>query len=153
MNRRRFIYSSISCAALAATPIKLTAAEKGARKPRIPIGFLGATYSHGPDKIKLAMPSPDWEFVGVCEASDVGRQACAKLGATHLRSIYLDIVSPLAEAMRFALDFSGADKLLFSSDHPWVQPREILDPLRSLKLSANHENLILRDNARQLFHL
>jgi predicted TIM-barrel fold metal-dependent hydrolase len=51
------------------------------------------------------------------------------------------------------LDFSSADKLLFASDHPWVQPKEILEPLRSLKLPANTETLILRGNAHQLFRL
>ena len=71
----------------------------------------------------------------------------------YLRSIYMDIVSPLPEAMRFALDFSSPDKLLFSSDHPWVQPKEILDPLRSLNLPAATEAKILSGNARQLFKL
>ena len=55
--------------------------------------------------------------------------------------------------MRFALDFSSADKLLFSSDHPWVQPKEILDPLRSLNLPAATEANILSGNARKLFQL
>jgi len=55
--------------------------------------------------------------------------------------------------MRFAHDFSGADKLLFSSDHPWVQPREILDPFRSLALQASTEERILSNNARRLFQL
>jgi predicted dehydrogenase len=59
----------------------MAAADSVAAKPRLPIGFLGATYSHGPDKIKLAMASPDWELVGVCEASDAGRRTCEELGA------------------------------------------------------------------------
>jgi predicted dehydrogenase len=80
MNRREFLQTSLSCAALAVAPPSIAAAGTLAAKPRIPIGFLGATYSHGPDKIKLALSSPDWEFVGVCESSDAGRQACAKLG-------------------------------------------------------------------------
>ena len=61
-------------------PLAMRVAEATA-KPRIPIGFLGATYSHGPDKIKLAMTSPEWEFVGVHETAEAGRQACDKLGA------------------------------------------------------------------------
>jgi predicted TIM-barrel fold metal-dependent hydrolase len=65
----------------------------------------------------------------------------------------MDIVSPLPEAMRFALDFSGPDKLLFASDHPWVQPKEILDPFFSLKLPAATEQKILFGNARKLFRL
>jgi predicted TIM-barrel fold metal-dependent hydrolase len=82
-----------------------------------------------------------------------GPQNLQRKPSEYLRSIYMDIVSPLPEAMRFALDFSSADKLLFSSDHPWVEPREILDPLRSLKLPAADEQKILFGNARQLFGL
>ena len=82
-----------------------------------------------------------------------GPQNLQRKPSEYLRSIYMDVVSPLPEAMRFALDFSSADKLLFSSDHPWVQPKEILDPLRSLHLPAATEAKILRGNARQLFRL
>lgn len=82
-----------------------------------------------------------------------GPQYLQRKPSDYLRSIYLDIVSPLPEAMRFALDFSGPDRLLFSSDHPWVQPREILDPLLSLRLPAASEAKILAGNARALFRL
>ncbi|MFM1747788.1 MAG: hypothetical protein RLZZ188_1454 [Verrucomicrobiota bacterium] len=82
-----------------------------------------------------------------------GPQNLQRKPSDYVRSIYLDVVSPLPEAMRFALDFSGPDKLLFSSDHPWVQPKEILDPLLSLKLPAVTEQKILSGNARKLFNL
>lgn len=82
-----------------------------------------------------------------------GPQHLQRKPSDYVRSIYLDIVSPLPEAMRFAVDFSGPDRLLFSSDHPWVQPREILDPLLSLKLPAATEAKILSGNARTLFRL
>jgi predicted dehydrogenase len=81
MNRREFLQTSLSCAALAAAPASANAVGTGKDKARIPIGFLGATYSHGPEKIKLAMTSPDWECVGVCDASEAGKQTCEKLGA------------------------------------------------------------------------
>jgi predicted TIM-barrel fold metal-dependent hydrolase len=71
----------------------------------------------------------------------------------YLRNIYMDIVSPLPEAMRFAVDFSGPDRLLFSSDHPWVDPMLILQTLRGIKLSADDEKRILSANARELFGL
>ncbi len=78
MNRRHFL-------SIAATAYAVLTASKSPRAAeasrRIPIGFFGATYSHGPDKIKLAMKSPDWEFVGVCESSAAGRQTCEKIGA------------------------------------------------------------------------
>jgi predicted dehydrogenase len=76
MNRRQFFLTG-AAAGFAAN--RMLAAE--AAKPRIPIGFLGATYSHGPPKIKIAMISPDWDFVGVCDSSPAGREACAKSGA------------------------------------------------------------------------
>lgn len=82
-----------------------------------------------------------------------GPQNLRRKPSEYLRSIHMDIVSPLPEAMRFALDFSGADRLLFSSDHPWVQPAEILGPLRSLGLSVEVESKILSGNARRLFRL
>lgn len=75
MNRRHFLH--IGAVSILAGRSLLAQAPKA----RIPIGFLGATYSHGPPKVKIAMTSPDWEFVGVCEASEAGREACAKLGA------------------------------------------------------------------------
>ena len=82
-----------------------------------------------------------------------GPQHLRRSPSEFLRSIHMDLVSPLPEAMRFALDFSSSDKLLFSSDHPWVQPKEILDPFRSLNLPAATEAKILSGNARQLFKL
>jgi aminocarboxymuconate-semialdehyde decarboxylase len=82
-----------------------------------------------------------------------GPQNLERKPSEYLRSIHMDIVSPLAEAMRFAVDFSGPRKLLFSSDHPWVQPRDILEPLRSLDLPVADQRRILGDNARELFRL
>jgi predicted TIM-barrel fold metal-dependent hydrolase len=45
----------------------------------------------------------------------------------------------------------GVDGLLFSSDHPWVDPKLILDGFRSLALPRADEEKILQANARQLF--
>jgi len=53
--------------------------------------------------------------------------------------------------MRFAYDFMGPDRLLFASDHPWVEPGLILQNLLSLKLPRGDEKKILSENARRLF--
>ncbi len=82
-----------------------------------------------------------------------GPQNLERKPSDYLRDLWFDIVSPLPEALRFALDFSGSDKLLFSSDHPWVEPREILEPLASLGLDAIKRDQILANNARALFRL
>ena len=80
-----------------------------------------------------------------------GPQNLKRKPSDYVRSIYMDIVSPLPEAMRFALDFSGPDRLLFSSDHPWVQPQQIIDPFLSLKLPEPIQAKVFSGNARRLF--
>lgn len=82
-----------------------------------------------------------------------GPQHLKKKPSDYLREIFMDVVSPLPEAMRFALDFTSADKLLFASDHPWVDAPEILGPLLQLGLPAETEAKILGGNARRLFKL
>lgn len=71
----------------------------------------------------------------------------------YLRQVWFDIVSPLPEAIRFAYNLLGPERLLFASDYPWVQPDIILDALRSLRLPPAHETAILHGNARRLFRL
>jgi len=82
-----------------------------------------------------------------------GPKYLTKAPSAYLRQVYLDIVSPLPQAMRFAYDFMGADRLLYASDHPWVDPKLILDGLRSLSLPRADEEKILGGNARKLFRL
>ena len=111
-------------------------------------------------KLKLVCPHLGGTLPYICGRMDHqitvlkrGPQNLQRKPSDYLRDIYMDIVSPLPEAMRFALDFSSADRLLFSSDHPWVQPQEILGPLHSLRLDARSEAKILGENARELFTL
>jgi predicted TIM-barrel fold metal-dependent hydrolase len=111
-------------------------------------------------RLKLVCPHLGGTLPFICGRMDHqlhvlkrGPQNLERKPSEYLRSIYMDIVSPLPEAMRFALDFSSADRLLFSSDHPWVQPAEILEPLRSLQLSPADEAKILAENAQRLFSL
>ncbi|HVZ65662.1 MAG TPA: amidohydrolase family protein [Lacunisphaera sp.] len=71
----------------------------------------------------------------------------------YLRRVWFDIVSPLPEAIRFACDLLGTERLLFASDHPWVEPAVILDALRGAGLPPAVEAAILHGNARRLFRL
>lgn len=82
-----------------------------------------------------------------------GPRTLKKAPSEYLKQVYLDIVSPLPLAMRFGYDFVGPDKLLFASDHPWVDPQLIVGHLQSLKLPAGDERKIYCDNARKLFKL
>ncbi len=71
----------------------------------------------------------------------------------YLKQVWLDTVSPNPLAIKYGLEFSGTDKMLFSSDHPWVEPQLIIDGVSSLKLSAADQNRIYTVNARGLFNL
>lgn len=71
----------------------------------------------------------------------------------YLRRVWFDIVSPLPEAMRFACDLLGTERLLFASDYPWVQPEVILHAFDSLALPPAPRDAILHGNARRLFRL
>ena len=82
-----------------------------------------------------------------------GPKNLTRAPSEYLKQIWLDIVSPLPLAMRFAYDFMGADRLLCASDHPWVEPELILHNFRSLKLPPADEKKILGENARKLFAL
>src|SRR5581483_5076866 len=71
----------------------------------------------------------------------------------YLRQVWFDIVSPLPLAMKFAYEFMGPDKLIFASDHPWVDPGFILGLFKSLRLPESVERKILFGNAKRLFKL
>jgi len=71
----------------------------------------------------------------------------------YLRQVWLDVVSPQPLAMKFAYEFMGADRLLFASDHPWVEPRLIRDALGSLRLPRPELEAIFTTNASKLFKL
>ncbi len=71
----------------------------------------------------------------------------------YLRSIYIDAVNALPAVIRFGIDLVGPERMLYSSDHPWVDPKLIIDNVRSLNLPADQEALIFHDNARRLFSL
>lgn len=70
MNRRSFVKSSVSVAALSAFPAGLAAmaAPQGA-KARIKIGFLGMAHSHAMGKLKVVKESAEFDLIGIAEES------------------------------------------------------------------------------------
>jgi predicted TIM-barrel fold metal-dependent hydrolase len=65
--------------------------------------------------------------------------------------VYLDLVSPSALAMRYAYDFQGPDRLLFGSDHPWVEIGMLLGLIEGLEIPEQDRAKILGGNAQRLF--
>ena len=68
-------------------------------------------------------------------------------------NVYLDTVNVLPTVIRFGYDYVGADRLLFATDHPWVEADITVNNLRSLNLPPEDEAKIMRDNAKKLFKL
>lgn len=82
-----------------------------------------------------------------------GADHIRKAPSEYLKQVWFDTVSPLPMAIRYAIDFGGADQMLYSSDHPWVDPKLIAGNVESLKLAPEQEAQIFSGNARRLFNL
>ncbi len=82
-----------------------------------------------------------------------GAEHIRKPPSEYLRKVYFDTVSPIAMAIRYGYDFVGPERLLYASDHPWVDPKMIATQVQSLRLPSQHEEMIFAGNARKLFRL
>jgi predicted dehydrogenase len=149
INRRRFFQT----AGLGIVAANLRGAA-GAKR-RIRIGFLGATYSHGPPKIKIAMTSPDWEFVGVCEDSKVGRDTCAKLGAKLIsrrelfeRAEVVAVESDVPDHAPQALLALKAGKHVHLEKPPALR----IDEMREIVAIAREKKLLLQTGFMWRYH-
>ena len=95
----------------------------------------------------------DWAHRSPDDGAEAGRGEHRKAPSEYLNQIWLDTVSPIALAIRYGCDFVGTDRMLYASDHPWVDPGLIAGQLQSLKLPASDEAKIFSGNARRLFRL
>jgi predicted TIM-barrel fold metal-dependent hydrolase len=82
-----------------------------------------------------------------------GAENITKAPSEYLKHIYTDAVSPIAMAIRYGVDFFGSDRMLYSSDHPWVDPKLIVSLIKSLNLPAEQQHNIFGGNAKTLFKL
>lgn len=82
-----------------------------------------------------------------------GAENIRQAPSEYLKRVYFDTVSPIPMAIRYGIDFAGVDQMLYSSDHPWVDPSLIAGHVESLKLSAADEAKVFTSNARKLFNL
>lgn len=82
-----------------------------------------------------------------------GREHIRKPPGEYYRNVYLDVVSPSAQAMRYAYEFSRPDRLIFGSDHPWVKIGTILEHLERTGIPAADRARILGENAGRLFRI
>jgi predicted TIM-barrel fold metal-dependent hydrolase len=88
--------------------------------------------------------------------TEVMKRGCENISrpvSEYYDRVYLDAVSPSALAIRFAYDFAGADRMLFGSDHPWVDIGLFVELIEGLDISAEERERIWSGNARELFRI
>ena len=73
--------------------------------------------------------------------------------SAYLRRIYLDTVSPSVESLQYAYQYSGADRLLFGTDHPWVDMPRFVGLIEEMPISETDKAQIFSENAIKLFDL
>jgi len=72
--------------------------------------------------------------------------------SVYYQRVYLDMVSPSLLAMRFAYDFAGPERLLFGSDHPWVDIKSFIKLIEEMDIPPEDKNKIFGLNAQRLFN-
>jgi aminocarboxymuconate-semialdehyde decarboxylase len=82
-----------------------------------------------------------------------GAENIRKAPSEYLKQVWLDTVSPLAMAIRYGIEFVGSSRMLYASDHPWVDPKMIAARVEGLGLTAAEQGHIFSGNAQRLFRL
>ncbi len=73
--------------------------------------------------------------------------------SAYLRRIYLDTVSPSLQALRYAYEFVGEHRLLFGTDHPWVDMPRFVRLIEKMDIPDTARSRIFGENAVTLFGL
>ena len=73
--------------------------------------------------------------------------------STYLRRMYTDTVSPHSMGIKFAVEYYGADRVMYGSDYPCWDPATALALIHEIGLPAADLEKILYHNARQILGL
>jgi aminocarboxymuconate-semialdehyde decarboxylase len=82
-----------------------------------------------------------------------GAENIRKPPSEYLKAMWTDTVAPGPLNLDFALRFWGADKILFASDHPWLDIQPFVNLVEDAGLSAADKAKIYEENARKLFRI
>jgi aminocarboxymuconate-semialdehyde decarboxylase len=83
-----------------------------------------------------------------------GKQAkLAEPPSVYLKRMYTDTVSPHSLGMKFAIDFFGADHVMYGTDYPCWMPADALRLLDEIGIPQDDQLKIFSSNARELFNL
>jgi predicted TIM-barrel fold metal-dependent hydrolase len=104
---------------------------------------------HGGGALPYLIGRVDHQTMVLKRGADYIRQAPSE----YLKRVWFDTVTPIGLALRYIRDFAGTERLLYSSDHPWVDPRLIIREVESQGIPAGELAGIYSGNARRLFAL
>ncbi|MBL0422696.1 amidohydrolase family protein [Ramlibacter sp. AW1] len=82
-----------------------------------------------------------------------GRAGLPKPPSTYLKRMFTDTVSPHGMGVRFALEYYGADQVMYGSDYPCWSPSAALAVLEEAGLSVEDRQKVMFDNAWRFFEL
>ncbi|MYF99225.1 amidohydrolase family protein [Candidatus Poribacteria bacterium] len=81
------------------------------------------------------------------------RDHISKPPSSYLRQIYMDTVSPSLQALHFAYEFVGEHRLLFGTDHPWVDMQRFVGLIEEMDIPEAARARIFGENAAKLFDI
>lgn len=87
------------------------------------------------------------------EVKGRGRERITQSPLAYYRRVYFDLVSPSALALRYVYDFAGPDRLLFGSDHPWMEMSGFVELVEGLDIPREDKAKIFGQNACDLFKI
>jgi aminocarboxymuconate-semialdehyde decarboxylase len=76
-----------------------------------------------------------------------------ELPSTYLKRMYTDLVSPHTAGMRFAIEYFGADHVMYGTDYPCWDPHAALRLFEAIDLSDHDKALIMSGNIRRVMKL
>jgi len=82
-----------------------------------------------------------------------GGQHIRRAPSHYLKQVWFDTVNPLGLGIRYVWQFAGPHKLLYASDHPWVDPQLIVEQIESQRFPEADLERIWWRNATELFGL
>ena len=71
----------------------------------------------------------------------------------YFNNIYYDLVSPSNNAIDFAIKFHSAKKIMFATDHPWIEMGTMKNIANNMQISNKDKSDIMGLNAIKFFNL
>lgn len=82
-----------------------------------------------------------------------GRKNISAEPSYYVKKLYSDTVCMSGKTLKFAYDFFGPDRLLFSTDYPYVEMEPTVELVRGMDIADEYKSKIFHGNAERLLKL